>query len=96
MGKRIILQNAEPNEYRCLFIEDECLKYESESYGGQEVEARYWLDQSQTKRLFDRIAQGRDVLSVLKDYFQNQLSAEAFVNLCDDHCISCKREVWWE
>lgn len=72
MGKKIILQNAEPNEYRCLFIEDECLKYESESYGGQ------------------------DVLKVLGDYFQDKLTAEAFINLCNHYGISCKREVWWE
>ena len=74
MDKRIILQNTKPNEYRCLFIEDGCLKYESESYGGQAVEA----------------------LNVLKDYFQDKLTAEAFINLCDRYGISCKREVWWE
>lgn len=96
MGKKIILQNAAPNEYRCLFIEDECLKYESESYGGQEVEARYWLDRFETQRLFDCIAKGQDVLKVLGDYFQDKLTAEAFINLCNHYGISCKREVWWE
>ena len=96
MGKKIILQFEEPNEYRCLLIEDECLKYESESHGEQEVEAKYWLDQSETKRLFDCIAKDQDVLNVLRDYFQDRLNAEAFINLCDRYGISCKREVWWE
>lgn len=96
MDKRIILQNAKPDEYRCLFIEDECLKYESESYGGQEVEAKYWLDQSETKQLFDCIAKDQDALNVLRDYFQDRLNAAAFINLCDRYGVSCKRWIWWE
>ena len=96
VDKTIILKNEEPEEYRCLYIEDGCLKYKSESYGKQEVEAIYWLDRSETKRLSDRIARGQDVLNVLKDYFQGKLKAETFINLCDYYGVSFKREVWWE
>lgn len=96
MSKTIILENADPKEYRCLYVESGCLKYKSESYGEQEVEAKYWLDQTETTRLLDRITQDQDSLNALKSYFQDKLTAETFIELCDYYDISFNRKVWWE
>lgn len=90
-GKFEILKKCENHVFVELYLEDKCLKLDSEVFGDEfDSKAHYTVDEKNTKKLLNLLDTGGDDVEKLKNLFGDSISSYDFERICNKNGIRYK------